>query len=224
MCPDPQVLSIYVDGELPSPWKEKLETHLKGCPLCREKYENFRQLHELFKKDTTAKRVYIERIIDEPAGLKNGEERTYTESEMQEAKERIWNKINDEQQSSSRNNKTVWHRRLSVPLPAAAAAAIIIMLAIALLIRGETFLQTGGFAGRQPDSSQRVDFIIAAEEEMPSIIPAADLSGVIQYLTSDGTDIIILRLPESRSFSRTGEPAMIRAADYRAAPQMRRQP
>jgi len=201
MCPDPQLLSIYVDGELPSPWKEKLEAHLKGCPSCREKSENFRQLHELFKKDTTIKRTYVERVVDEPAT-----ERTYTEEEMQEAKKRIWNKIEGKKRIRSR----VWHRRYSVPLPAIAAAAAVVILVTILWIRGETF-----FHNNQIDSTEKVNFILAADEEMPGIIPAAaNINDVLQYLTSDGTDIIILRLPESRSFSRAGEPAIIRAADY----------
>jgi len=200
MCPDPQLLSIYVDGELPSPWKEKLEAHLKGCSLCREKYENFRRLHELFKKDTTVKRVYVERVLDEPA-----EERTYTEEEMKEAQERVWNRINGKQ----RPRASVWRRRLSVPLPAAAAAAVVIALVTGLWLRGESLINS--VLARQ-DPLER--FIISAEEEMPSIIPAADINGVIQYLSSDGADIIILRLPESSNFSRTGEPEILRAADY----------
>ena len=28
------MLSVYLDGELPSPWKEKLEEHVSGCPEC----------------------------------------------------------------------------------------------------------------------------------------------------------------------------------------------
>jgi len=203
MCPDPQLLSIYVDGELPSPWKEKLEAHLKGCPLCREKLENFKQLHSLFKKDTTVKRTYVERVVDEPA-----EERTYTEEEMQEAQKRVWNKIEARKRLKSR----VWRRRFSIPLPVAAAAAVVLALITVIWFRSETFLQSG--IAKQTDSSEKVNFILAAEDEMPGIIPVADINGVLQYLASDGSDIIILRLPESRNFSMTGEPAIIRAADY----------
>jgi len=209
MCPDPQLLSIYVDGELPSPWKEKMEGHLNKCPDCKAKYENFKKLHELFKKDTTAKRTYVERVIDEPSV-----ERTYTEDEMQAAKERVWNKIEAGQKTSksryrkSRDSAQIWQRRLSIPIPAAAAAAIIIAVVTVLWIRGETFLQNGIHS-----ASDKVDFILAAEEEIP-ILPTADIHGVLQYLASDGSDIIILRLPETGNFSRSGDPAMIRAADY----------
>jgi anti-sigma factor RsiW len=205
MCPDPQLLSIYVDGELPSPWKEKMEAHLKGCPLCSEKLRSFQQLHILFKKDTTVKRTYVERVIDEPA-----EVRTYTEEEMQESKEKIWNKLKEKRRLRSHG----WKRRLSIPIPAAAAAAIIITLITGLWIRSEAFIQSA-LVNKQEEPNETVNFILAAEDEgIPNINTAADFNGFFQYLTSNGTDIIILQLPPERNFSRAGEPAIIRAADY----------
>ena len=35
MCPDSQIISLYYDEELPSPWKEKMEAHLEACASCR---------------------------------------------------------------------------------------------------------------------------------------------------------------------------------------------
>jgi len=43
MCPEPQLISIYLDNELPSPWKEKLESHLAECSSCREKLDGFKK-------------------------------------------------------------------------------------------------------------------------------------------------------------------------------------
>ncbi|MCL2212059.1 MAG: zf-HC2 domain-containing protein [Treponema sp.] len=207
MCPDQQLISIYVDGELPSPWKEKMETHLKVCPVCREKLESFKQLHELFKKDTTENRTYIERIVDEPE-----QERTYTEEEMQHAKERVWKNL--ESKRTFKPHNRIWRRKVSIPLPAAAAAAVILALVAMLWLKGGQ-VSNNAIAGSQPND--RVDFILAAEDEIPGIMPvSSDLNGVLQYLGADGSDIIILRLPESRNFSRAGEPSIIRAADYRA--------
>jgi len=214
MCPDPQILSIYVDGELPSPWKEKMEAHLKKCPACRDKYGNFKHLHELFKKDTTVRRRYVERVVDRPEN-----EPSYTEDDLRESKDRVWDKIEEKQKSSkhlrtgSGGDSRVWKRRLSIPVPAAAAAAIVVALVTYLFISGQTFFQNG-IAGNKPDASDKVNFILAADEEMPGIIPASNIDGVLQYLNSDGAEIIILKLPESRNFSRTGEPEIIRAADY----------
>jgi hypothetical protein len=87
-------------------------------------------------------------------------------------------------------------------LPAAAAAAVILVILAALLLRSQPV---------EPD--EKVNMILASEEALPGIIPA-DMNSVLQYLGSDGADIIILRLPESRSFISSGEPAIIKAADY----------
>ena len=211
MCPDPQLLSIYLDGELPSPWKEKIEAHFTQCSGCKEKLENFKRLQKLFQKDTHIRRTYVEREAGQPSVVEDtGEEdddaeRVLIEPEMVEAaKDRVWRSI---QSGQSLRHYSVWRRRLSVPLPVAAAAAIVLVFLAALWLRG-------GFSFGSAEPSARANFVLASEEEMPAIIPAADMNGVLQYLGSDGTDIIIMRLPESRSFLRSGEPEIINAAGY----------
>jgi len=216
MCPEPQLISIYLDGELPSPWKEKLEGHLRGCPVCKGKLENFKQLQELFRKGTSTRRTFVEKTVED----QTSREEQFSEPEMlEEAKSKIWQKLETKQRYKARREPLpdinavydgtsrtgVWRRKLSIPLPAAAAAVIIIALLTALWFRD-------GRVNQQTDD--KVNFILAEEEEMPGFIPTADMNGVLQYLTSEGTDVIILRLPESSNFSRAGEPAIIKAADY----------
>jgi len=202
MCPDPQLLSIYVDGELPSPWKEKMESHFSQCSACGEKLEKLKRLHELLKEDMSERRTITGKNAEDSIPEKRELEF------MEEAKTRVWRKL--ESRRSFKRGAGLWQRRLSVPLPAAAAAAVIIALLAGLWLRGGQ-VKNNGFAQQ---AQEPVNFILAAEDEMPGVIPAADISGVLQFLTSDGADVIILRLPESRNFSRTGEPAIIRAADY----------
>jgi len=192
MCPEPQLLSIYVDGELPSPWEEKMDAHLKECPACREKFENYKKLRELFNKDVSSKKI--------------------NESEIQSAKEKIWRNIETKRRFTPYTG--IWRRRISLSIPAAAAAAVIIAL-ITMFLSGGGKILNDGFAGKKANSDDKSSIILAAEEEIPGIMPAAtDLNGVLQYLGADSSDIIILRLPESRNFSRAGEPTIIRAADY----------
>jgi hypothetical protein len=51
--------------------------------------------------------------------------------------------------------------------------------------------------------------------DMQGIVPVSDMNGVLQYLgNQDTADIMIIRLPESRNFSSSGEPTIIKAADY----------
>jgi anti-sigma factor RsiW len=44
MCPDEELLSSFLDGEVPSPWKERIEKHLDSCTRCSEKLEAYRRL------------------------------------------------------------------------------------------------------------------------------------------------------------------------------------
>jgi anti-sigma factor RsiW len=193
MCPDSRLLSIYMDGELPSPWKEKMENHLVQCGGCREKLEKFKRFFD--KTDALA------------------------EQEIMKAKDRVWQNLasrwdsqRDSQRDASwplylRRQSSVWQRRLSIPLPAAAAAGVILAVLAALWISGWSVRQSS-------DPAAKAHMILASEEALPGIIPSADMNGVFQYLGSDSADVLILRLPESRSFSSYGEPAIIKAADY----------
>lgn len=44
-CPDSDLYSAYIDGEVPSPWKERLEAHIASCPRCKALAERFAALH-----------------------------------------------------------------------------------------------------------------------------------------------------------------------------------
>jgi len=179
-----------------------MESHFSQCSVCEEKLKNLERLHELFKKDTSVRRTIVE---------KDAQDSTEREFEfMEEAKARIWQKL--ESRRRFKSGVGLWQRRLSIPLPAAAAAAVIIALLAMLWLRDGRQVNSNAFA-QQPQESL-YNFTLAAEDEFPGIIPAADISGVLQYLTQDGTDVIILKLPESKNFSRIGEPEILRAADY----------
>jgi anti-sigma factor RsiW len=44
MCPDRQIISLYLDGELPSPWDGKMEAHLESCEKCRSVLAGYRSI------------------------------------------------------------------------------------------------------------------------------------------------------------------------------------
>jgi hypothetical protein len=93
-----------------------------------------------------------------------------------------------------------------VPLPAAAAAAALIVFALAMF-----------WLKRPAEPAAMPNMILASEEDLgpAGMAPVSDMNGVLQYLSgADSGDILILRLPESRNFTSSGEPAIIRAADY----------
>ncbi|MDR2729721.1 MAG: zf-HC2 domain-containing protein [Treponema sp.] len=199
MCPDTQLLSIYIDGELPSPWKEKLETHLQQCSSCSKKLFGYRQLRETVRNDPEF--ASIEEARDKiwlnlSSHFKVPDNREYPGS--RNSGSFTFNRFN-----RAKMSRPFWQNHVSIPLPAAAAAVILLLFAV-FWLRGESK------AGLKPDANSSV---VLAADEAPGIIPA-DMSSVLKYLDTEGADILILRLPESRKFMNSGEPAIINAVDY----------
>jgi anti-sigma factor RsiW len=190
MCPDRQILSVYLDGGIPSPWKEKMESHLERCPQCRQRLESYRLISASVAADTG----------------------TMETARMEAAKERVWRNLEARERHGGRSGvlirkASVWKRSVSIPLPAVAAAAVVLVIAMGVLWI------------RRPVEQPAVipQMLLASEEslEAPGAVPIADMNGVLQYLGSrDNGEILILRLPESRNFMSSGEPTILKAADY----------
>ena len=51
-CPDKDLYSAYVDGELQSPWKEKIEEHLVSCEKCRSVVDSYRKISLKLSEDS----------------------------------------------------------------------------------------------------------------------------------------------------------------------------
>ena len=185
MCPERQMISLYHDRELSSPWKEKMEAHLDSCEECRAILASYRRL------ETDLENLPVETI--EAAG------------------ERVWNKLlplaGRDSLPVRRTRVRVWNRNVTLPLPAVAAAAVfVIVLFVA-------FFTMGGKT--QPLSLPYDSMAVMGLDDWGTIPIQQDMNEVMRYLSSqDNGDFMVIRLPESRRFSRTGEPALINAADY----------
>lgn len=103
MCPDRQLISLYVDGELPSPWKEKLESHLSSCSPCSEAAETYKGMSADLRK------VPVE-------GL-------------EEARARVWNVVS--RRLTVERAPAPWRRSLVLPIPAAIAAVLVVAIVAA---------------------------------------------------------------------------------------------
>lgn len=53
-CPTDDIHSIYLDGELPSAFKNEYEAHIAGCSECKKKLETFRRIKNLLKSDSAS--------------------------------------------------------------------------------------------------------------------------------------------------------------------------
>ncbi|GHV90590.1 hypothetical protein AGMMS50268_10930 [Spirochaetia bacterium] len=199
MCPDRQILSVYLDGELPSPWKEKMKAHLAECPQCREQLEAYR---------------LISRRLEGPGELTAAPNGSAAGDLTASARERIWLRLTASLSAGvlpfpGRGVQGFWRRKVSLPLPAAAALAA--AAAAFVIVLASTWLQ-------QPaGTTQPQNTAVAAgiDLDLRGMVPVSDMNGVLQYLgDTDAGDILILRLPESRNFRSSGEPTILKAADY----------
>ena len=202
MCPDRELISLYHDGELPSPWKGKLETHLESCKNCRAVYSGYKRLGE--------------NIQYREAGLA-------LEKSMLAAQERIWQKLSQKTQAEEqpaevslpdkpaaftviRPPKRVWNRNIILPLPVAAAAAVVVMV---------MFFAVLGIRSKPQPAQLETTAVADMGFDEKGIVPVTDMNGVLQYLSSqDSGDFMVVRLPENTKFSRSGDPALVNAADY----------
>ncbi|MDR2068615.1 MAG: zf-HC2 domain-containing protein [Spirochaetaceae bacterium] len=184
MCPNRQILSVYYDKELSSPWREKMEAHIALCPECRNRLEQYRSF--LF-----------------PAA--RGEESALN-FRTEAAKARVWQNLAvlEEKAAGAISRQNLWHRSIVIPLPLAAAMAALMAVVFTLVLLN------------RPAPMMVPQELTAANGiglDLQGISPVSDIRGVLQYL-SDEDNIVILRLPESKSFMSYGEPLYIRAEDY----------
>lgn len=57
MCPDEELLSSFLDSEVPSPWKERIEKHLLTCSACTTRLERYRLLGQSLSNLESAKEL-----------------------------------------------------------------------------------------------------------------------------------------------------------------------
>ena len=188
MCPDREIISTYLDGELLSPWKEKMEAHFESCPNCQAILAKYSQLRGCFQ-DLTQKNV-------------------------EAARERVWAKLNNPdfvevkfQNPIRRGGRftSLWRKNIILPLPAAAAAVIIIFVAF--------FALMGVERNRAPLPLNAVASGIGLGDQ--GMIPTHDAAEVLRHLsTLNAGEFMVVRLPEHRRLSRSGEPILMNAAAY----------
>jgi hypothetical protein len=115
MCPDHQVMSVYFDGELDSPWKEKFEKHLETCSSCRKHLESYQVMRQRLKDAS----LVHDTPMDQP---------------LMDAMERVWEKTGYVIRPKRNGVRRFWNGSLTIPVPIAAAAGLIMAIAFAAII------------------------------------------------------------------------------------------
>lgn len=185
MCPDKQLLSVYHDGELPSPWKEKMEAHLASCDRCRKTVVAYGKLSSLL-----AAPVQVEK----------------PESSVAAAWVRTREKLRYDRPETNREGEAprsrVFTRRVAVPLPFAVAAAAALVFAFAALL-------TRRDIQRIPETGAVAEGFNLEPESIDQVNSMADALRFIEsneFFAGPQSSYVIMRLPENKTFYNLGNP------------------
>ncbi len=121
-CPKKDLYSAYVDGEVPSPWKEKLDAHLEICLKCQKIVASYRSLKQKVQETKVPK-------LDLNEAFARLEKRKLSQEIRKEESEERPNWFN---------------RTVKIPIPAVAAAAVF------LLVFTPIFVNTTQRANQKP--------------------------------------------------------------------------
>jgi anti-sigma factor RsiW len=100
MCPDREILSAYLDGEVESPWSREIEGHLAGCESCRLRFARMEETRRILQREGMGNwRAPMERV-----------RRHLMARSMQR-----------------QPDPPIWKRRLSIPVPLVGIAALVVL-------------------------------------------------------------------------------------------------
>ncbi len=217
-CPDTDLFSAYVDGEVPSPWKEKLEAHLSVCQDCSRTVSRYLRQKSLF----AAVPGNMQTLDTDASFTKLMHRRLAVMARKQE------------QSLSSRGKFSV-----RLPLPAVAAALVLAFFIPQFINRGNqtvAALQNPGFTSNNRHEMRTVSTRrqVYSPDSLPVTGIPSDIIGENRLFTMvnfarqfatdkqlfEDADIIIIRLPALTDFSDTGnqfiksENSVLRTAGY----------
>jgi hypothetical protein len=180
MCPDKQLLSVYHDGELPSPWKEKMDTHIASCPDCRAVTSVYGKLSSLLKMPD------LQEVPSSAAFTRMKENLDAVQS-----------------RASPSRGRRVFARQITVPLPIAVAAAAALVFAVAALMTQSRNIQ------RIPEAGTVAESINLEPEEIRQVSSIDDALRFIdnnEFFAGPQSSYVIMRLPKNKTFYNPGNP------------------
>lgn len=223
-CPDSNLYSALADGEVPSPWREKLEAHIASCPACQKRVARYRKLRSLLRDGA-------------PNLSENQLEASYLKLVAKRDAAREEARIHAEADAAGASRKPLkfpgWARAsISLPLPALAAliaVAVFVPSWFALRANGKSS-QAEGYATiipavRQTGESGMRALSTSNAVYSPDLPPETLTAKVIdpknrQYFTmvefarqfasdkelfSDSGGIVIIKLPSLTRFNAQGD-------------------
>ncbi len=198
MCPDRELLSAYVDGEVPSPWRERIAEHLSSCPDCARAVEGYAELGRAMR-------------ADELPGEREAVERVRARLEADLARSGAAAPVAG---APGPGGSPLWRRSVRLPLPLAAAAAVMVLAlggAAATIALGAPS-RAPAFAVVGPSASPSPEIVSTPVISSPSAQPGS-MEELLRYLDAHDAQVTItMNIPSGTLFDESGEPVIIRAS------------
>jgi anti-sigma factor RsiW len=187
MCPDPSILSAYRDGEVPSPWADRIAAHAASCPECARKLESYGKLSSGLALSPSADSV-------------------------ERARARVAERLASSMAAAPRTRRGPWHRYLVLPLPLALAAALVAAAVPAIGLLGRLSPRRGAAVASEtpgPAGIARPISVPGTADSAPSG-DFSDFASLLDYLNGqEGYIRITVDIPPNRKIA-PGGPAEIR--------------
>ncbi len=187
MCPEDDIISAYLDGELDSSVSARVEEHIADCPRCKEKLRAFQRISHILLED------------ESPDYL----------ASMEKVKRRIQiSQLASEGKAGRGIEKNSWwHRKVEFPLPLAIAAMVLI-----IFLGFMVFFKMPSSNGVR---MMRIKKEPSGVTEVQVSAPIEDLEALLKTMdNSDFKKEVIIQLPPKSQFLMVGEPRIMREAEF----------
>lgn len=207
MCPDMELLSAWADDEVPSPWKERIASHLEGCRSCAEKVAGIKRLSLRLRASGKFDEAAVVAKVASRLGIdKIGETTTLSPGT-----------------SASLHPHVGAPRRqgnFALPIPYAAVAAAA-LLAVGILSGRMLAVPGSSGAGASPLASATG---VNSAEALPTALNAGStmsgnptMDSLVRYLETQNAPIsITIQLPPNGSFAGGGTPMIVKTPPAQA--------
>ena len=183
MCPDDSLLSAYLDDEVPSPWKERMEAHIDACPQCRAKVVEYGTLARALEKSFD--RGELEFLRRARSRIASSVDMGKGSGKAANAHSGVWSDL--------------WSRRISLPMPilAASAAAFVLVFGAAMGIFGSFKGITKEATGSMASASRTIT------------AQSATLELMAQYMKQQSIQPVMIEIPSESVFYQSGNPLIV---------------
>ena len=184
MCPKDEIISAYIDGEVETPWQDKLKAHFSECSKCAERLREMQSISQLLKQD---KEPDFKPVLN----------RVYKRIYFHSSEKRLG--------SGRRQEKELpfWKRKVYIPMPAAVTLSVVLLILFAsfFFFVGQNNTQMAN-KGQELYNTQPVQVTVPIEG-----IEANDLEVLLKLLNNkDFGQEVLMELPEDSQFTVFGEP------------------